>query len=129
MKDPIKIQETLDEFSASLQWYRWSALFPKDLLTDGALFVANECQAYWLMDAIASWQYEKKVRVEEFQVWRLNKDSVNSGGHWRLLADDGNENEIARQGFKFSNFPINSIKLYAVRNELGGVTVMLPGEY
>jgi hypothetical protein len=128
MKDLLQIRETLAQFSGSEQWYKWSAIFRRDLLTDGAHFVAEECAAYWLMDAIASWQCDRKVRAEEFQVWHL--DCVqDKPDHWLLWADDGNDNQIARQEIEFSDFPLDGIRLYAVRNELGGVTIMVPGEY
>lgn len=129
MKDLPKVQETLAQFHGSDQWHKWSALFHRDLLTDGALFVAEECGAYWLMDAIASWQCDKKVRGEEFQVWHLTKDPAKGGEHWLLMADDGNDNQIARQVIEYSDFPLDAMRLYAVRNELGGVTIMVPGEY
>lgn len=53
------------------EWHRWSVLFPKDLLTDGAKAVADLCQAPWLMDLIGSWQHEPKVKREEFQSWYI----------------------------------------------------------
>ncbi|MBA7644391.1 hypothetical protein ES703_52135 [subsurface metagenome] len=42
------------------------------LFTDGVHYVAEKAGAYWLIDAIASWQ-----RKEEFQIWELQKHEGN----------------------------------------------------
>jgi len=41
--------------------------------TDGMMYVAETCGAYWLLDLCASWQPEirKKLAGIPFQVWRL----------------------------------------------------------
>jgi hypothetical protein len=46
-------------FTGTTKWHRWSPLFPKMVMTDGALYVAENAGkhgAFWLMDAIASYQ-------------------------------------------------------------------------
>jgi hypothetical protein len=128
MNDPQKIEAALRQFTGSEAWTKWSPLFPRDLLTDGATYVAEECGAYWLMDAIASWQHHEKVRGEEFQVWELFPP-VGEINAWLLVCEDGNDNRVVEQSIEYSDFPLDSIKLYAVRNELGGVTLLLPSEY
>ena len=125
----------LDQFTGSMEWHRWSPLFRRDLLTDGAYYLAEKAQAYWLMDLIASWQPEisKGLRHEayapdgiDFQVWRIVLDGK---GGCTVIADDGNGNELARQRVAYTDFPILAFKLFAVRNEQYGMTIMLPSEY
>jgi hypothetical protein len=36
---------------------------------------------------------------------------------------------LARQSIEYSDFPLNGIEIWAIRNELGGLTLMLPSEY
>ena len=129
MKTAAEIQSALLQFSGSDTFTKWSPLFPGSVITDGALYVAEECGAYWLMDAIASWQHDPKVKGEEFQVWQLTRYVTSGEERWDLIADDGNGNQLALQAIEFSDFPLAGIKFFAVRNELGGITIMLPGEY
>lgn len=120
--NPTEIKNSLAQFHGSETFTRWS-FSRRDVLTEGALFVAKECGAFWLMDAIASHQH--KLKNEDFQVWRLRKENEK----WVLTGEDGNYREIIEQKIKFSDFPLDEIKLFACRNELGGITIMLPGEY
>jgi hypothetical protein len=114
-----EIEQALPGFYGTEAYHKWSILFPY-VLTDGAQFLAENAGAFWLMDVIASYQREKKFKDEPFQVWRLTvKD-----GKGEVVADDGNDNVLARQRIPFTDFPLDSIKLYFI----DGV-VLLPGEY
>jgi hypothetical protein len=116
----------LEQFTGSVNFYRWSALFPQHLLTDGAHYLAEKAGAFWLMDAIASWQTHANVRAEPFQVWTLTRHAA----HWQLVADDGNGRTLAAQRIKHSDFPLESVRLFACRHDyLRGITILLPSEY
>jgi hypothetical protein len=105
--------------------YPW--LRKRFLLTDGAKHLAEKAKAYWLMDAIASHQTNKSVAAEEFQFWKL---TVGEKREAVLICTDGNDHELVRQDIPFTNFPLNSISLYAALDEcLGGLVVMLTSEY
>lgn len=118
---------SLANFCGSDSFTHWSPLFRRDVLTQGALHLGEEAGAYWLVDAVASWQTDKKVHAQEFQVWTLRQQPDQS---WTLLCEDGNYNVVAKQEIEFSDFPLpEGITLWAIRNELGGVTIMLPSEY
>ena len=99
----------------------------KFLLTDGAKFLAEQAKAFWLMDAIASHQINKKVAAEPFQVWTL---SVNEKHEAILTCTDGDKTELVRQDIPGTDFPLTSITLYASQDDyLGGRVVMLTSEY
>ena len=52
-------QSNLAQFTGTEAYHRWSPLFPRMVLTDGAMFVAKHggtSGAFWLMDAIVSHQ-------------------------------------------------------------------------
>jgi hypothetical protein len=105
--------------------YPW--LRKRFLLTDGAKHLAEKAKAYWLMDAIASHQTNKSVAAEEFQFWKL---TVGEKREAVLICTDGNDHELVRQDIPFTDFPLNSISLYAALDEcLGGLVVMLTSEY
>jgi hypothetical protein len=47
-----------------------------------------------------------------------------------LTCTDGNEKQLVRQEIPSTDFPLNSISLYAAQDEsLGGLVVMLTSEY
>ena len=67
----------LGYFTGTEKWTRYQGLCPHILLlTDGALYVAEHGgedgnSAYWLIDAIASYQGEDALKRHTFQVWNL----------------------------------------------------------
>ena len=99
----------------------------KFLLTDGSQYLAEQAKAFWLMDAIASHQINKNVAAEPFQVWTL---TVNEKHQAVLTCSDGSKTELVRQEIPWTDFPLESITLYAAQDEyLGGRVVMLTSEY
>lgn len=105
--------------------YPW--LGKRFLLTDGAKYLAEKAKAYWLMDAIASHQTNKAVAAEEFQFWTL---TVSGKREAVLTCTDGNDKQLVCQEVPFTDFPLNTITLYAALDEcLGGLVVMLTSEY
>lgn len=129
MKSAPEIRQALSDFHGSCEFVRWSFLFRRDVLTEGAHYLAESAQCFWLMDAIASHQTSPKVRSEEFQVWSLRPAGLDRDGAWILTGEDGNGNGLADQVIQFTDFPLDAIRLFACRNEQGGVTIMLPSEY
>lgn len=146
----IPIDEQVKEFNSNLgyftgteKWTRYPCLCPHIvLLTDGALFVAqhggeDDNSAYWLIDAIASYQGENALKHNAFQVWKLSvlppdpevpPMSVaavmrskqltakyrNPHRHAALTCTNGNEKELTRQEINLTDFlPIGEITIYA----------------
>lgn len=120
--DAQKIAADLPYFTGTTGYHRWSILFPQRL-TDGAKYIAEECGAYWLMDAIASYQ-RKLTQNEElayFQLWELTvKDNVGV----LTCRADSDKPAIVTQKFKYTAFPLPSIKFY-VENGI----ILLPSEH
>ena len=104
--------------------------------TEGVLDLANAAGAHWLIDAIFSWQIDRHVRNEEFQVWTL-KAAINRPRHYLLICEDGGKDghesqRLATQEIEYSDFPLDHVELYV---ELGSVDgkhsaqiLMLPSE-
>jgi hypothetical protein len=111
----------LRQFTGSEHWYR-HGINRKVIYTDGAKYLADTGNAYWLLDEIAIVQRcEARAAIEEFQVWRL---TVNRDRSALLTADDGNDNIIYREEIAYTDFPLNDITLYYQNN-----TILLPSEY
>jgi hypothetical protein len=130
----------LDHFTGSEIFTPINPVFGRNhLMTDGVRHVAEKCGAYWLPEAILSHQpaaVKKDVRLRDFQVWYLRKNPKNETGAILSCWADSGRGEKAKlvQKIEFTDFPLsafdaNGFRLYACRNEFGGMTIMLPSEY
>jgi len=120
-KTPLR-KEDLIQFTGSETWYR-HPLFRQFLYTDGAQYVAEKGEAYWLIDKIMECQASvPKLSGEEFYVWDLNLNDEGEGA--TLICTDGNENELYREKIPFTDFPLKTIRFY-FQNK----TLFLPSEY
>jgi hypothetical protein len=128
-----KLINELAQFTGTEKYYR-SSVFTKNIYhTDGIQCLADNAKAFWLIDAIVSYQFENRVRREEFQEWTLSVDK----SHAILLCTDGGigENpprELARQYIRYTDFPLEKITLYLEYGSLDGEhpckILMLPSE-
>ena len=113
--------EDLAQFTGTEQWYRHS-INRSILYTEGAQYVAEHGAAYWLLDEIALIQpYDRNVAAEEFQVWTL---TVRPDKTATLACDDGNGNVVFSKEIPYTDFPLDTIKLYFANN-----VIHLPSEY
>lgn len=117
-----EIEAGLKHYTGTTQWYVHGVM-RDHRYTEGVRFLAVSAGAHWLVDAVVSWQLDAKVRAEEFQVWKLRRESAT--GTWLLFCEDGNDRRIAQQEIAFSNFPLEAgVDLYVIDK-----CVLLPGEY
>lgn len=118
------LQLDLRQFTGTTQWHQWSRLTTMTC-TDGAKYLAEEAEAYWLLDAIASYQNAPAVqdsqRLQEMQIWQLTVD--NQSGRL-TCAEDSDVEPVVVQDIPYTNFPLQEIKLYVCGN-----VVLLPSEY
>lgn len=120
-------------FTGTSQWHRWSPLFPKMLLTDGALHVAEkggEHGAFWLMDAIASHQpkLQKHPRFQEAQFWKLSVKPDKSAV-LECVEDTGCAPAVTQE-IGYTDFDLDELRLYCMPAGDGvHYTILLPSEY
>ncbi len=110
----------LRQFIGSETYYRhWSGL----LYTEGVQYLAEHGQAYWLIDAIASYQQQcmKDPMLKSFQHWILK---VNSDRSAQLICERDTDDIAFTQNIDFTDFPLDTVKLYLVERVL-----MLTSEY
>lgn len=122
MKTKQEILAEIPNFYGTGAYHLWSGLFQNFVMTDGAKYIADECHAYWLMDLIAS--HVGSYKDEGFVVAKLRKTDAD----WVVSLEDGNDGQLAAQTIEYSDFPLDEITLYVVRQQAMYV-VMLPGEY
>ncbi len=116
---PEEIKNKLDQFTGTENYYKHP--LTKIVYTDGVRAMAQICQAYWLIDACISWQLDKKVCEQEFQVFKLK---VNSDKSAILTIEDGNYNIVATQEIEFTDFPLDEMQIWFTNGVL-----YLPSEH
>ena len=110
----------LNQFTGTEKYYRISR---RHLLTDGTKYLAEEAECFWMMDAIASHLCEIGT-ADWFVLVRVEVTE----GRAVMIYEDGNDHEHARQEIPYTDFPLNSITLYACWDGEHWV-IMLPSEY
>ena len=117
-----EILNTLPNFTGTDGYTRWSPIFRNFLLTDGAKFIAEACDAYWLVDLFAS--HLPAYKDEGFAVLYLKvKD-----GKAVAQIEDGNGKVLAKQKIEYTDFPLDQIVLYCCPQG-DQFVIMLPSEY
>ena len=124
MKTKQEILAELPNFYGTSSYTRWSVLFRNFVLTDGALYLAENAGAYWLCDAIAS--HYPSYKDEGFVVAKLRRAKATEG--WVLRIEDGNDGLLADQLIEYSDFPLDEITLYVIPQDDLWV-ILLPSEY
>jgi hypothetical protein len=117
---PEEIRDALPHFIGTTEYHKLTRLC---VLTDGAHFLAKHCECFWLMDIIASYQPGLLKKGHVFQVWKLNV----SDSEGNVYCGDGNGNRLRHQKILYTDFPLSTIKLYAIWNG-ERVVIMLPTE-
>ena len=116
--NPQEIKENLSRFSGTSQYYRYSPLFRNFLLTDGTRYLAEACDAYWLIDAIASHQVNPVVKnhpeLQFLQFWSLTvKD-----GKGLLTCEWDKDQEVYTQKIGLTDFPLSYARVWVGKNEV-----------
>ena len=124
--DPKDLQAQLAQFTGSETLTR-HVLVPRVVMTEGVMFLAKAAGAYWLIDAIASYQCERRAFAEAFQVWALKVDPAAQNGV--LTMTNGNSPDpIVTESLDYTDFPLEVITLWLVDDSRHRV-MMLPSEY
>jgi hypothetical protein len=95
------------------------------VFTDGVKAVADQYQAYWLIDVIASYQTEKKVRLKLFQVWTIT--SARGKAIVEMQPDLGHP-VLVKQDIPITDFPEGKLTMYYIDDGTNRV-LLLPSEY
>lgn len=115
-------QADLAQFTGTENYYQHS--LRRFVYTDGVQHVAETGGAYWLVDAIASYQPKLLTdpMLQQFQHWILEVDLDNQKA--QLICQRDNDDVVLTQDIEFTDFPLAQIRFYVVAGVL-----MLPSEY
>jgi len=120
----LELQTELKKFHGTANYYKH--LFPGKspiILTDGCKYVRDDFNAYWLFDAILSYQDDKLLMKVNFQIWELKR--LKKDLSWLLTCrEDTNKKALISQAIEFSDFPIDYIRIWVI-----GSVALLPSEY
>lgn len=111
-------ERDLQQFSGDLERYR-HPLNRQVIYTPGVHFVAEKGQAYWLIDAIASW-----IGSEPFNEAAANDTRINAMHFWTFekredepsilyAKADSPEEPFISQLIEFTDFPLPKIEIWA----------------
>ncbi|GAB1370201.1 hypothetical protein MASR1M45_02600 [Candidatus Kapaibacterium sp.] len=118
MKTKEEILDALSCFTGTEHYY----LHPFGIkFSDGCKYLAESAECYWLLDIVASYQFDISVKNEEFQVFKLK---VNDDHSAVVEITDGNHNVLATQELEFTDFPLDEIELWCIDK-----VCILPSEY
>jgi hypothetical protein len=122
--DTANIHYELKQFHGTSEYHKH--LFPGKspiILTDGCKYVRDVCKAYWLFDAILSYQCDKILQGVNFQVWELKQ--LRKDLTWQLTCrEDTGKKPLISQSIEFSDFPLEYIKIWVIDK-----VALLPSEY
>jgi len=121
------LEYELSCFCGTEEYHRWNSIFRRHVLTDGVKYLADQTGAYWLMDLIASYQCESRMRRNTFQCWTLKVDLKTQKAV--VACDNGNGKILAEQKIEYTDFPLEEIKLYMIDDGGQYAVILLPNEY
>jgi hypothetical protein len=107
MKTKDEILGQLPYFTGTEHYY--ATTFKRVVCTDGAHYVREACDAFWLIDAIAT----HLIGREKRDIFAHVLLSVKPNSSAVLTLDDGNGNVFAKQRIGATDFPLESIAFYA----------------
>ncbi|MCA9215714.1 MAG: hypothetical protein KDB27_21765 [Planctomycetales bacterium] len=125
-------QADLDQFYGDIKRYQ-HLLNSKVIYTPGIRYLADQGQAYWLIDAIATYLGSARMRqaikqdsrIASMQFWRL--EVVNSQGVLTAEADAG-VTPFVQQAIGHTDFPLERVDIWAAYDGLYW-TLYLPSEH
>jgi len=119
-----KIQAILNHAFGTQNYHRISQVKGAPIATDGVVAVANEAGCFWLLDAIISYQGNKKLDPD-MQVWRLKVREDNNNREATLYCEDGKKKILISQNIEYTDFPLDEIVLWVMPGGPGGESVIL----
>jgi hypothetical protein len=122
-----ELESGLTQFYGTESYHKFSILFKNLVLTDGTKYLAEKADALWLMDIIGSYQPKclKDPMLRDFQLWTLKVEESKAV----VTCERDNNNVAFKQNIPYTNFPLNSIKLYVMPLSATTYVIMLPTEY
>jgi hypothetical protein len=123
-----KLEENLRQFTGTEKYYS-NSVYPFRY-TDGIKYLADHAGAYWLLDAIASWQGNPIIKsnwddLGQIQFWKLKVSPDSSA---ILICERDLDEIVITQKIPLTDFPLPEITLYLCDMKTGQGVLILPSE-
>lgn len=99
--------------------------------TDGVKYLADNAGAYWLIDAIASYQSDPKITkngmLRNMQFWKLevvDAEKERASGMKKAILtciEDSGRKPVITQEIEFTDFPLSEVEIWVERGSVDGV--------
>ena len=123
---PEQLQADLEQFDGTEEYHRLT-LNRRLVATDGVKYLCEAAEAFWLVDAIGSYQPRcaRDPMLRRMQFWKLTVDLEKHDGKLTCERDAGDV--VITQRIPYTDFPLASIRIWV---EAGDdlMVAMLPGE-
>ncbi len=116
-----QLSNSLRQFTGTQQYARLTRTV---VLTEGALYLAEQGQCFWLFDLYASHLSAINSDKDGFTCLKLSRANTSAS----VIIDDGNGRVLAKQNIEYTDFPLSAISLYGCWSGDFWV-VMLTSEY
>ena len=96
-------------------------------ITEGAKYLAETANCFWLLDVISSYQHDERLRDhQDFQVWKLKvyRRHTDEMSPALIVCEDGNDAILLEQKVEATDFPDPGINVWYQRG-----VIFLPSEY
>jgi len=124
-------QSDLSQFTGDLERYRHQ-LCRNLLYTPGVQYLMENGEAYWLLDAIASYQHNGCINSNEdlryLQFWTLKVD-LEANTAVLELTDGNSKVPIISQQIPYTDFCLPEVQVWVGDNGNGTRTAYLPSEH
>lgn len=114
------LELNLKHFTGTERYHRFHS---RTVLTDGALYLAEQARCFWLMDVFAS--HLTEIATDHGAACLKLK---RKGDGAQVVIDDGDENVLAKQKIEYTDFPLEEMTLFACWSG-GYCVIMLTSEY
>jgi hypothetical protein len=105
MVEEGELLKNLKHFTGSDQLARLTRAV---LLTEGARYLAEAAECFWLFDVFASHLATIDGNKEWFTCLKLVKHNQSAS----IVIEDGNGKVLAKQRIEYTDFPLNTFTLY-----------------
>lgn len=111
-KNTLCMEDLQGFYGTERYWSTGSPLHPF-VYTDGVKYLVHRGSAFWLLDAIASWQRDPRILndedLQDMQFWNLK---VHENSSALLQCERDTDDVVIEQTIPFTDFPLPQIRLY-----------------
>ncbi|WP_082431559.1 DUF6876 family protein [Limnohabitans sp. 63ED37-2] len=105
MVEENELLATLKQFTGSEQFARLTRTV---VLTEGARYLAETVECFWLFDLYASHLSGVDCNKDWFTCLKLTRTNRSAS----VSIEDGNDRVLAKQNIEYTDFPLPAITLY-----------------